>query len=1338
MRKFAFPLARTHIVTSALTSRPFSKLASLLMVWACCLTTSIYAVDSCSVPSFQPAPIYAVGQDSRDVATGDFNGDGKSDIVTANAATNDVSVLINNGAGVFGSTTSFAAGAFPISVAVGDFNNNGKLDIVTANNGATNVSILLGDGAGSFSAPTNVSTGDSPNYVAVGDFNGDHNTDLALANENSGRVAILLGNGTGGFSAPTSIEVGQQPRFLVVGDFNNDNKQDLAVSIIGEIQILIGNGSGGFTRITTPCATTLSSRLAVGDFNRDGNADLVAVYSLNSTVSILLGNGTGCFGTPTRFEAFGGAAGNMHANSVAVGDFNNDTKDDLIVGGDFGAVSVFLGDGAGGFGPPNFFGMRSGVRTPVAIANLNGDGKADIVVLAPDYVIPLLGDGAGNFGVFVGVRALGGVAADFNSDGKSDLAVLQGTVITILFGDGAGGFSSRSVSNFAPRNFSSLAVGDFNGDGKPDLSAINGNNPPSASILLNNGSGGFTSSSNTPIQQSSPIASAVGDFNGDTKQDVVVLHQTSFNSLSLLLGDGAGGLGGPTTFSTPSFSSAYLLGVGDFNNDTRADLALPSVTGVAILLSNGAGGFNPGTNVAAGISTQAVLVRDFNGDGKLDLAAGNQNTGNNDGQKVALIFGDGTGGFSGPTLYNTGGSSMRLVSADFNADGAPDLATLNGAFSPPGNSVTVLLNNGAGVFQTSATYLSGESNLIAAADFNSDSRPDLAVSAVPGNISLLFNTCGAASSTPGTLQFEVGNYSVTEGGGTMSATVTRSTGTSGTVTVNYQTSNGTANAPADYTPVSGTLTFGPGETSKTITVAVAEDALDEANETINLTLTGPAGGAVLGFQNSATLTIIDNDPPPTISISDATVTEGDTGTVNAVFTLSLSVPSGQPVSVTLTTLDGTARSFSDFQTTNPTLTFNPGETTKTLNVAVRGDTTNEPDETFSFVISTASNATVADGQGIGTIINDDRVSVELGQAIFSTPESSGFITINVTRSGDISAPASVKYATSDSTDANFRCDPTTPGQPIGVASRKCDYHIAVGTLRYTAGEATKQLVISIVNDVYVESSESFTLTLSNPVGMTLGQTTTATVTITSDDTAGAANPIDNTSFYVRQLYVDLLSREPDPAGLSGWTTRIDQCGQPGQPPPPCDRVTVGGDGFLRSGEFFDRQFFVIRLYRTGLGRILRYDEVADLAYVSGFLTTEQLELNKQDLVSELVLRDEFANRYNPLSNAAFVATLLQTAGVTVPQSVQDGWVSVLDGGTRTRAQVFREISERPEVSNKYAHEAQVVSAYYGFFTRNPDGAYLNYLQRLDSGEINLSDLANAFINAAEYRSRFGR
>jgi hypothetical protein len=378
----------------------------------------------------------------------------------------------------------------------------------------------------------------------------------------------------------------------------------------------------------------------------------------------------------------------------------------------------------------------------------------------------------------------------------------------------------------------------------------------------------------------------------------------------------------------------------------------------------------------------------------------------------------------------------------------------------------------------------------------------------------------------------------------------------------------------------------------------------------------------------------------------------------------------------------------------------------------------------------SSMGSLTDGQLVGGVI-------QFQQASSTVNESSDFATITVTRTGNTSAPATVKYATSDATDVNFICNPATAGQIAGAASRKCDYHIAVGRLRFAAGETSKQIILSIVNDVYVEPTEVLTIALSSPTGATLGTSSTATLNIIDTDAGGGPNPIDSTPVYVRMLYVDLLSREPEPAGLAGWIHRIDFCGQPGEPPPPCDRVTVGGDGFLRSAEFFDREFFVIRLYRAGLGRIPRYDDVGDLAYVSGFLTDADLELNKQELVTEIMSRTEFGSLYNGLSDSAYVDKLIQTAAVTIPQSVRDGWVTALTGATKTRAQVYRELSERQEVSDKYLHEAQVVSCYYGFFTRNPDGAYFNFLDRLDRGEINLGDLANAFINAAEYRQRFG-
>jgi hypothetical protein len=595
----------------------------------------------------------------------------------------------------------------------------------------------------------------------------------------------------------------------------------------------------------------------------------------------------------------------------------------------------------------------------------------------------------------------------------------------------------------------------------------------------------------------------------------------------------------------------------------------------------------------------------------------------------------------------------------------------------------------------------------------------------------------------GSLEFSSSGYFINEGDGNATITVSRVGGSGGEARVDYATSNSTATnaaiAGADYVSTSGTLTFAHGVTSQTFSVPILVDSFDEPDtEAINLALTNVTGHASLGSQTAATLFIKDDDPPPVLSINDVSVIEGDSGTTtNAVFTVTLAGQTAQQVKVGWFTADNTATATSgDYQPASGQLVFDPGETTKTITVVVNGDSVGEANEAFLVGLSGQTNALIGKGIGVGTIINEES-SFQFHLTSFPVNEGSPFRTVTVFRDGLSSAAATVRYTTSDATDVNFKCNPATAGQPTGQASRKCDYHIAAGRLRFAPGETFKQIALSIVNDVYVEGSETFTITLSAPIGANLGSAITATVPITDNDSPGQPNPIDGTAFYVRMLYVDLLGREPDPTGNAGWIHRIDFCGQPGEPPPPCDRVTVGGDGFLRSSEFFDREFFVIRLYRTALGRILTYNDVADLAFVSGFLTDADLELNKQEVVTDIMSRSEFGNMYNSLTNAQYVDTMIQTAAVTIPTPDRDTWVNALNGLTKTRAQVFREISERAEVSAKYLHEAQVVSCYYGFFTRNPDGAYFNYLQRLDSGEINLGDLANAFINAAEYRQRFG-
>ena len=190
------------------------------------------------------------------------------------------------------------------------------------------------------------------------------------------------------------------------------------------------------------------------------------------------------------------------------------------------------------------------------------------------------------------------------------------------------------------------------------------------------------------------------------------------------------------------------------------------------------------------------------------------------------------------------------------------------------------------------------------------------------------------------------------------------------VTVDYATADGTATAGSDYVATFGTLTFGAWMTTRNVTVTVNSDMLDELDETFLVNLSNPANATLLDGQGQGTIT--DDDTAPTLSIDNATVTEGDFGTVDAVFTVSLSAASGQEVTVDYATANGTATAGSDYVTTSGTLTFPAGTTTQNVTVPVNGDTLDELDETFLVNLSNPSNATISDGQGQGTIIDDER------------------------------------------------------------------------------------------------------------------------------------------------------------------------------------------------------------------------------------------------------------------------------------------------------------------------------------------------------------------------------
>jgi hypothetical protein len=353
-------------------------------------------------------------------------------------------------------------------------------------------------------------------------------------------------------------------------------------------------------------------------------------------------------------------------------------------------------------------------------------------------------------------------------------------------------------------------------------------------------------------------------------------------------------------------------------------------------------------------------------------------------------------------------------------------------------------------------------------------------------------------------------------------------------------------------------------------------------------------------------------------------------------------------------------------------------------------------------------------------------TVQFALAGFTVNEGGGAFNIAITRTGSTAGVTSVNYRTSDTAGLD-NCNVLN-----GNASARCDYTTAVGTLRFEAGQTSKDISIPIVDDSFAEGTEQFSITLSNVNGGGLGATSTAILTIQDNETANGANPVDGTSFFVRQQYLDFLNREPDPAGFASWQSLINNCPAGDTT---CDRIHVSS-AFFRSPEFQDRGYFVYRFYPVAFGRKPDYSEFTpDLAKVSGFLSDGELEAAKVAFIAEFMSRPAFVAKYGALNDTQYVDTLLASAGIT--HMARDFWIAALGNGTRTRAQVLREIAESSAVYDKYFNQAFVVMQYFGYLRRDPDALYLNWIAVLDANPSDYRNMVNGFMNSLEYRARFG-
>ncbi|MEG4107675.1 DUF4347 domain-containing protein [Microcoleus sp. S13_C5] len=805
------------------------------------------------------------------------------------------------------------------------------------------------------------------------------------------------------------------------------------------------NFSAGFSPTATPFS------IGTGDFNGDGFPDL-AVINLNSRdISILLGTGTGSFGTATNLFN----PGNEIPNSIAVRDFNGDSKLDLAVAnpisganGDF--VSIRLGTGTGTFGNPTNFGQGINPRS-IAAGDFNGDGRLDLATapLSGNNLSILLGDGTGSFSTPVSINAgasLTIATADFNSDSKLDLVTSNNSAtnnISVLLGDGTGNFS-------APVNFSAgtgnhfVVTGDFNGDSKLDL-AVSNTASNNVSVLLGDGTGNFGTATNFSVG-SSPESVIAGDFNGDGKTDLAASNGGD-NNVSVLLGNGTGSFGTTVNFSVGTFPRS--IATGDFNADGKLDLATPNFTSkdVSILLNTpnkvnfGAAtysgtegttdtvvsipvtlsGGTPFADVTVPIALDPSSTATENSDytispTSITFPAGTTTLTQNvavtikpdnlpeNAETAILNFGTITGGVAGTTKQTT----LTIAANDQPSSLSPyqiDLET--GTITGGQNPFISLVNT--------PTDSNADSWLEAVAKINFDGKIKKAKFIVEYD------------KTPSGWTVNLGDSASNEGYGGDAGNQSRD--------AEMQIVNGSmAVFGNDYNiPPGGELTQGnvPNFVSNasSVELEVSNEQLawdnksglkNSLNSPYLYALNGQAddGGPVnseiyAGFNRvisaysdrigsgASKVTILLNPIDYAITAGVATVTEGNSGKTAATFTVTRSGCTELASTIDYA-IAGTATNASDYNNiggtsgatgATGTISFAAGETSKTITLDVLGDSAIEANETLEVTLSNPSKLdstpTLTTATATTTITNDDTAGFTVSPKAISTTEAGG-------------------------------------------------------------------------------------------------------------------------------------------------------------------------------------------------------------------------------------------------------------------------------------------------------------------------------------------------------------